>query len=206
MTPWPDGICQEHFPVGNGARAATGVRMIDDVERILFHASTIQARIDELALEITAAYRERDLTVIAVLNGALIFMADLLRRIPLPLKLDCISVASYGGGIRSSGSVVFDQISLPDIAGRHVLIVDDILDSGHTLHAIAEKLRAEARPESIAVCVLLRKSKVRARPVEADYVGFDIADEFVIGYGLDYQERYRNLPFIGTLRPELIEG
>jgi hypoxanthine phosphoribosyltransferase len=179
--------------------------MIDDVERILFHASTIQARIDELALEITAAYRERELTVIAVLNGGLIFMADLLRRIPLPLKLDCLSVTSYGGAIRSSGSVLFDQISLPDIAGRHVLIVDDILDSGHTLHAIGGKLRAETRPKSIAICVLLRKSKERARPVEADYVGFDIADEFVIGYGLDYQERYRNLPFIGTLRPELIE-
>ncbi len=178
--------------------------MINDLERVLFHASTIQSRIDELALDITKSYEGKDLTVVAVLNGALIFMADLLRRIPLPLKLDCISVSSYHGGTESSGHVVFDRISKPDITGRHVLIVDDILDSGRTLHAICEKLRTETQPESISICVLLRKKKERAEFVEANYVGFDIENEFVIGYGLDYQERYRNLPFIATLRPELI--
>lgn len=180
--------------------------MIADVERVLFHASTIQSRIDELAFQITEEYRGKELTVIAVLNGAFMLMADLLRRIPLALKLDCISVASYHGGTRSSGEVVFNQAAIPDITDRHVLVVDDILDSGLTLHAICGRLKAEGAPRSLRVCVLLRKRKERAVTVEADYVGFDIGDEFVVGYGLDYQERYRNLPFIGTLRPELVAG
>jgi hypoxanthine phosphoribosyltransferase len=179
--------------------------MIEDVERVLFHASTIQSRIDELAADITTAFRGKELTVVAVLNGAFMFMADLLRRIPLPLQLDCISVSSYDGGTQSTGKVIFDQTALPDINGRHVLIVDDILDSGLTLHAICARLRAETRPASIAVCALLRKRKERTVAIDADYIGFDIKDEFVVGYGLDYQERYRNLPFIGTLRRELIK-
>ena len=133
-------------------------------------------------------------------------MADLLRRIHLPLSLDCLSVSSYHGGTESSGHVTFDQTSLPDVAGRHVLIVDDILDTGRTLNAICHRLREEAKPASVKVCVLLRKLKDRAEECEADYAGFDIADEFVVGYGLDYQERYRNLPFIGVLKPEVIEA
>ncbi len=180
--------------------------MHDDLERILFHEQTILSRLDALAAEITAHYRGRELTVLAVLNGSLIFTADLLRRIPLPLQLDCLSVASYHGGMQSSGVVTFDQLALPDIADRHVLIVDDILDTGRTLHAICGRLRAEARPSSVRICVLLRKLKVRAEAMEADYVGFDIGDEFVVGYGLDYQERYRNLPFIGVLRREVFEA
>ena len=180
--------------------------MQDDVEKILIHTTTILSRIDEIAAQITADYQDRELTVIAVLNGAFMFMADLLRRIPLPLKLDCISVASYHGGTQSSGTVTFDQISMPDVNGRDILIVDDILDSGLTLDSICKKLRTETTPRSIKVCVLLRKSKTRICPVDADYVGFDIADEFVVGYGLDYDERYRNLPFIGVLRKELAGG
>ena len=179
--------------------------MLDDLEKILFREETILARLDELAEVITKEYRDKELTVIAVLNGSIIFAADLLRRVPLPLKLDCVSVASYHGGTESTGRVTFDQITMPDVAGRHVLIVDDILDSGRTLHAIRTKLLTEAKPRSIKVCVLLRKIKERAKPAEADYAGFDIADEFVVGYGLDYQERYRNLPLIGVLRGELIE-
>jgi hypoxanthine phosphoribosyltransferase len=131
-------------------------------------------------------------------------MADLLRRIPLPLKLDCLSVASYHGGTQTSGDVIFRQIALPDVADRHVLLLDDILDSGITINAIREKLLM-AQPRSVRVCVLLRKIKERARAVDADYVGFDIADEFVVGYGLDYRERYRNLPCIGVLRKEIAE-
>jgi len=180
--------------------------MLADVERILFHEQTILSRIDALAGSITEEYRDKELTIIAVLNGSLIFAADLLRRIPLPLKLDCLSVSSYHGGVESSGVVTFDQLSMPDIDGRHVLIVDDILDSGRTLHAICAKLRAEAHPLSIRICVLLRKLKPRAQELEADYVGFDIGDEFVIGYGLDYLEQYRNLPFVGVLRRETIGG
>ena len=184
----------------------TRLRMLDDIERILFQEQTILERIDSLAREITAVYQGQEFTVIAVLNGSLIFAADLLRRIPLPLRLDCLSVASYHGGTESSGIVTFDQIALPDVEGRHILIVDDILDSGRTLEAIGNRLRAEAQPASIRRCVLLRKMKQRAACIEADFVGFDIDDEFVVGYGLDYAESYRNLPFIGVLRREIFAG
>ena len=179
--------------------------MQDDLERVLFDEPTILGRLDELAAQISADYQERELTVIAVLNGSLIFMADLLRRIPLPLKLDCLSVASYHGGTKSTGEVVFKQVLLPDVEGRHILILDDILDSGLTLNAIRRRLE-EANPRSIKVCVLLEKQIERSAPVEADYIGFEIGNEFVVGYGLDYMERYRNLPCIGVLRSELIES
>ena len=177
--------------------------MQEDLDRILFRETTILRRLDELAAQISKDYRERELTVIAVLNGSLIFMADLLRRIPLPLKLDCLSVASYHGKAQTSGEVIFKQIALPDVMDRHILILDDILDSGHTLAAIRDKLQT-AKPRSIRVCVLLSKKKRRARHVDADYVGFEIEDEFVVGYGLDFMERYRNLPCVGVLRKELI--
>ena len=177
--------------------------MQDDLERILFHETTILSRLDQLAAQISQDYRDRELTVIAVLTGSLMFMADLLRRIPLPLKLDCLGVASYHGKAQTSGEVIFKQVILPDVVDRHVLILDDILDSGHTLAAIRERLDA-GKPRSIRVCVLLSKKKPRARHVDADYVGFEIEDEFVVGYGLDFMERYRNLPYIGVLRKDLI--
>ena len=170
----------------------------------MFDESTILRRLDEIAAQISNDYRNRELTVIAVLNGSLMFMADLLRRIPLPLKLDCLSVASYHDQTRTSGEVIFKQIAPPDVKDRHVLILDDILDSGHTLAAIREKLET-AQPRSIRVCVLLSKKKRRARDVDADYLGFEIEDEFVVGYGLDYDERYRNLPCIGVLRKEMLQ-
>jgi hypoxanthine phosphoribosyltransferase len=141
-------------------------------------------------------------------------VADLLRRIPLPLKLDCLSVASYHGKAQPSGEVVFKlataspsgggQITLPDVGGRDILVLDDILDSGCTLAAVRETLET-VRPHSIRICVLLSKKKQRTREVDADYVGFEIEDEFVVGYGLDFRERYRNLPYIGVLRRELLE-
>ena len=177
--------------------------MQGDLDRILFDEATIHRRLDELAARISQDYRERELTVIAILNGSVILLADLLRRIPLPLKLDCLSVASYHGGTKPIGELVFRQGSLPDVAGRHVLILDDILDSGVTLMAIREKLKS-AGPLSVRICVLLEKRKTRTRAIEPDYVGFEIADEFVVGYGLDYMERYRNLPCIGVLRKDLI--
>src|SRR5947209_4105685 len=130
--------------------------MQEDLERVLFAEQTILARLDELAAQIVGDYRQRELTVIAILNGSLIFMADLLRRIPLPLKLDCLSVASYHGGTKTSGEVVFRQIWMPDIAGRHVLLLDDILDSGVTLATIREKIESIG-PQSVRICVLLEK-------------------------------------------------
>lgn len=188
--------------------------MQDDLERILFHETTILSRLDQLAAEISKEYCSRELTVIAVLSGSLMFMADLLRRIPLPLKLDFVSVASYYGKTQSSGEISFKlapasvaaatgEMALPDVKNRHILILDDILDSGQTLATIQEKLEALG-PRSIRICVLLSKKKPRARPVAADYVGFEIEDEFVVGYGLDFMEQYRNLPFIGVMRKDLI--
>src|SRR5215471_8547739 len=174
-----------------------------DLERVLFDEPAIQQRLDDMAAQISNDYRDRELTVIAVLSGSLMFMSDLLRRVALPLKLDCLSVVSYQGKTQTSGEVIFKQLALPDVVDRHILILDDILDSGHTLAAIREKLET-AKPRSIRVCVLLSKKKQRARHVDVDYVGFEIEDEFVVGYGLDFMERYRNLPYIGVLRKELI--
>lgn len=171
---------------------------------MLFDEPTIHRRLDEIAAKISEDYRNRELTVIAVLNGSLVFMADLMRRIPLPLRLDCLSVSSYHGKTETTGEVILNQVALPDVKDRHVLILDDILDSGHTLAAIREKLKT-ASPRSIKVCVLLSKKKQRARAVNADYLGFEIEDEFVVGYGLDYDERYRNLSWIGVLRRDLIK-
>jgi hypoxanthine phosphoribosyltransferase len=141
--------------------------------------------------------------VIAILTGSLMFMSDLLRRIPLPLRLDCLSVVSYHGKTQTSGDVVF-KLAVPDVGGQDVLILDDILDTGYTLAAVRKKLQT-AKPRSIRVCVLLSKRKQRARDVDADYIGFEIDDEFVVGYGLDFMERYRNLPYVGVLRKELLE-
>jgi hypoxanthine phosphoribosyltransferase len=176
-----------------------------DLERILIDEATIHRRLDELAAQIANDYRGRELTVIAILNGSVILMADLLRRLPMPLKLDCLSVASYHGGSKTTGELVFRQLWMPDIAGRHVLLLDDILDSGVTLASIREKIQSiNPGPQSVRICVLLEKKKTRLRHVDADYVGFQIGDEFVVGYGLDYMERYRNLPCIGVLRKDLI--
>jgi len=177
--------------------------MQGDLERMLFDEPAIHRRLDEMAAQISNDYRDRELTVIAILNGSLMFMSDLLRRIPLPVKLDCISAVSYHGKTQTSGEVTFKKIVFPDVVGRHVLILDDILDSGHTLAAIRDKLTT-AKARSIRACVLLSKKKQRARRVDVDYVGFEIEDEYVVGYGLDFMERYRNLPYIGVLRKHLL--
>lgn len=176
-----------------------------DLKRVLFHETTILSRLDEMAAEIADAYLGKDLTVVAILNGSLIFMADLLRRIPLPLRLDCLSVSSYHDDVESSGVVTFNQLSLPKVKGRHVILLDDILDSGRTLAAIQERMSREGEALSIRICVLLKKCKQRACAVRADFTGFEIDDEFVVGYGLDYAERYRNLPLIGILKDEVVK-
>jgi len=177
--------------------------MRSEIRGVLFHESTIMSRLDEMAGQIASDYAGKELTVVAVLNGSLMFGADLLRRLDMPLRLECLSVSSYHGAA-TTGVVKFNQLHLPEVHGRHVLLLDDILDSGHTLHAIRDKLMAETNPLSIKVCVLLRKDVPRQRELEADYVGFDIANEFVVGYGLDYMERFRNLPYIGVISDEAI--
>jgi len=175
-----------------------------DIERVLFDGPAIHKRLDELAAQITADYHNRELTVIAILTGSLMFMSDLLRRIPLPLRLDRLSVASYHGTTKASGDVIFKQLAVPDVADRDVLILDDILDTGHTLAAVRRTLET-AKPRSIRICVLLSKRKQRARDVDVDYIGFEIEDEFVVGYGLDFMEQYRNLPYLAVLKRELLE-
>ncbi|MFV0416083.1 MAG: hypoxanthine phosphoribosyltransferase [Chthoniobacterales bacterium] len=178
--------------------------MQKDIARILLHETTILSRLDAMAADITSDYQSRELTVIAVLNGSLVFMADLLRRLPIPLQIDGLTVASYVG-TQSTGRVEFLQTRMPDVVGRHVLILDDILDSGRTLAGVTETLKNCEGVLSVATCVLLQKEVEHVCEIKADYVGFRIEDEFVVGYGLDYNERYRNLPFIGVLRPEAIE-
>lgn len=177
--------------------------MVTDIARVLYHEPEIITRIDAMAREITEEYQGKELTVIAILNGSFVFMADLLRRIPLPIQIDSWSVSSYRG-TQSSGRIEFRQNRLADVRGRHVLILDDILDSGRTLEAIKARLEGESGAENIRSCVLLRKNVQRDATISADHVGFDIPDEFVVGYGLDYNERYRNLPYIGVLKPEAI--
>lgn len=182
---------------------STAGEMRSEIRNILFHESTIMSRLDEMAAQISADYSGKELTVVAVLNGSLMFGADLLRRLEMPLRLECLSVSSYRGA-STTGVVRFNQERLPDVRGRHVLLLDDILDSGHTLHAIRDKFTREADPLGVKICVLLRKDVPRRRELEADYVGFDIRDEFVVGYGLDYMERFRNLPYIGVVSDETI--
>ena len=178
--------------------------MQGNIERVLFDGPAINKRLDEIAAQITADYSDRELTMVAILTGSLMFMSDLLRRIPPPLKLDCLSAVSYHGKTQTSGEVIFKQLTVPDVADRDVLILDDILDTGHTLAAVRKRLET-AKPRSIRVCVLLSKTKQRARDVDADYIGFEIDDEFVVGYGLDFMERYRNLPYVGVLRKDLLD-
>lgn len=175
--------------------------MDSDIDRILYQESAILSRLDEMAEQITRDYAGKDLTVIAILNGSFIFLADLLRRIPLPLQIDGWSVSSYHG-TKSTGEIQFRQTQLADVRGRHVLLLDDILDSGLTLHRVQSRLLQDSGAASLRSCVLLRKNVPRACAVDADYVGFDIPNEFVVGYGLDYNEHYRNLPYIGILNQE----
>ena len=176
----------------------------DHLESVLFEEEVILTRLDELAVEINREYEGKSLTVVAVLHGSLMMMADLLRRIRLPLKMECLSVESYHGGVESSGKVSFNMKKIPALSGDHVLIVDDILDSGRTLEEITRRISTECDPESIRVAVLLDKKADRMAGIKPDYVGFEIDDLFVVGYGLDYRGRYRNLPFIGTLKPEYL--
>lgn len=171
------------------------------LEKVLFDEPAIQRRLDELGDQITKAYAGRELTVLLVMEGALFFAADLLRRIQLPLQISSLNVSSYHGGTTSAGKVTFHQPALPNLQGRHVLIIDDILDTGLTLATIRQRLEIEVAPASIELCVLLEKRRSRPSGVRVEYVGFQIEDEFVVGYGLDYQGFYRNLNAIGTLPP-----
>ncbi len=172
-----------------------------DIAKILVSEEEIQRRIRELALRVQSDFSGRDLVVVGLLTGTLMFLADLVREIDLPLRLDFIGVSSYRDGTESRELVFTKELRL-DVAGRDVLLVDDILDTGKTLRAVIDKLNGMT-PRQIRTCVLLSKKARREYDIPADYVGFEIPDEFVVGYGLDYAEKYRNLPSIGLLKPEL---
>lgn len=175
--------------------------MNKNISRVLYHESTILSRLNEMAHSITSDYKDKELTVIAVLNGSFIFMADLLRRIPLQLQVDTCSASSYKG-TKSTGTVT-TRLELADVSNRHVLLLDDIYDSGLTIKAIAGSI-AKNGPLSIKSCALLSKAMAKGTKTDADYVGFQIPDAFVVGYGLDYNEKFRNLPYIGIISDEAI--
>ncbi len=175
----------------------------DDIARILIDEPTLGARVKALAAQIEAEYAEADdLHLICVLKGAYMFLADLSRALTRPHSLDFMSISSYGRGITSSGAVQIILDLKKPIDNRHVLIVEDIIDSGRTLAYMRRSLIARG-PASLRICTLLNKPARREVEVNVDYIGFDIPDEFVVGYGLDFDELYRNLPFIAVLKPEL---
>ena len=176
-----------------------------DLETVLIPPERLQDRIRELAAQVDADYAGRELLLVGVLKGAVMVMADLARAMHLPVEMDWMAVSSYGSGTKSSGVVRIMKDLDTDISGRHVLIVEDIIDSGLTLSWLVGNLQSR-NPASVAVCTMLRKPSSAQMDVEVAYTGFDVPDEFVVGYGLDYAERYRNLPFIGTLSPEVYGG
>ena len=201
----PELAVFDHLGFSHKERRCLDAPMHEDVAKVLIDEEVIEKRLNILADRILEEFSGRQFVVIVILKGALVFTADLLRRMPIPLEIECINVASYHGATQSSGQVNFLDSKLPRVEGRAVLLIDDILDTGRTLDAVGEKLR-EQGAEIVKSCVLLSKDKERAAKVAADYVGFHVGDEFVIGYGLDYKGLYRNLPYVGVLKAEVVEA
>ena len=174
----------------------------DDIAEVLVDSDAIARKVAELGAQIGRDYAGKDPVLVSILKGALPFLADLMRQIPISLSLDFLEVSSYGEGTETSGVVrILKDLAHP-IEGRHVIVVEDILDTGFTLRYVIEHLQQQ-KPASLKLVTLLDKPARRIVPIDIDYRGFEIPDRFVVGYGLDYGERYRNLPFIGVLRPEV---
>jgi hypoxanthine phosphoribosyltransferase len=176
--------------------------MGDDLERVMLSEEQLHQRLDEIAAQIDADYAGKDLLLVGVLKGAVMVMADLARRLHSSVQMDWMAVSSYGSGTKSSGVVRILKDLDADLTGRHVLIVEDIIDSGLTLSWLLSNLRSRG-PASVEIATMLRKPEASKVEVDVRYVGFDIPNEFVVGYGLDYAEKYRNLPFVGTLAPHV---
>lgn len=176
--------------------------MINDVKEILFDEATLANMVEELGARITEDYHGEDLLVIGILKGANIFMGDLIRKINLPIQIDFMAVSSYGHSTQSSGVVKINKDLDCEIENRHVLIVEDIVDTGLTLKYLAENLMTRG-PKSLKICTLLDKPERRKAKIDIDYKGFDIPDVFIVGYGIDYAEKYRNLPFVASLKEEV---
>lgn len=179
--------------------------MGDKLSEVLLTAEQLDARLTEMAAQIDADYAGKDLILVGVLNGAVMAMADLARKLHVRAHMDWMAVSSYGSGTKSSGVVRILKDLGADIHGRHVLIVEDIIDSGLTLSWLVANLNSR-EPASLRIAAVLRKPDAAKVHVDVDYVGFDIPNEFVVGYGLDYAEDYRNLPFVGTLAPHVYGG
>lgn len=178
--------------------------MKDDIARVLLSEEQIQNRVRELSAQITEDYRDKDPVLVCILKGAVIFYADLVRHIDTHISMDFMAVSSYNNGTTSSGEVEIRKDLSKPIDGRHVIIVEDIVDSGNTLTYLSRVL-ASRGAASLKICTLLDKPSRRGKGItlKADYSGFEVENEFVVGYGLDYAERYRNLPYIGVLKPEV---
>ena len=179
--------------------------MDKDIQEVLFSQEQLARRVDEIAEEISRDYAGKEIMLVSVLRGSFIFMADLCRRIKVPCTVDFMAVSSYGAGTSSTGQVQITKDLSGDIAGKHLIVVEDILDSGNTLSYLLNVLE-QRQPASIRLCTLLNKPELRVKPVKLHYSGFTVPDAFVVGYGLDYAERYRNLPYIGVLKPEIYGG
>jgi hypoxanthine phosphoribosyltransferase len=177
----------------------------DDVSEILLSEEQIGERVTQLGRELVSAFADRDPVLVSVLKGSLVFLADLMRAMEMPVSIDLMEVSSYGAGTETSGQVrIIKDLSQP-IAGRHVIVVEDIIDTGLTLNYLLRYL-ADKGPASVSIVCLLDKPARRLAEVPIDFRGFTIPDRFVIGYGLDYDERYRNLPYIGVLKPSVYGG
>ncbi|MBP8639779.1 MAG: hypoxanthine phosphoribosyltransferase [Oscillospiraceae bacterium] len=176
--------------------------MTNDIMKVLLSKEDIDARVSELGKEITEKFLGTEPLFVGVLKGSYVFMADLMRHVNLKCSMDFMAVSSYGSGTTSSGAVKINKDLNEDITDRHIIIVEDILDSGITLTYLCGYLQ-NRKPASITLVTLLDKPARRKAPIKADFVGFEVPDEFVVGYGLDYDEKYRNLPFVGILKPEV---
>ena len=176
--------------------------MLQDIERVLLSEEQLQQRVRELGEEISKEYAGKEILMIGVLRGAVMFMADLARAIAVPVMIDFMAVSSYGTSTSSSGRVRILKALDEEVAGKHVLIVEDIIDSGLTLSYLVDNIKSR-QPASVRICTLLNKPERRKVDLEVNYNGFVVPDEFVVGYGLDYAEKYRNLPFIGILKPAI---
>ena len=176
-----------------------------DIERVFFSEEDLKKRVAEIAAEINRDYAGKEPMLISVLRGSFVFMADLIRKIEVPCTVDFMAVSSYGRGTTSSGQVQITKDLSDDIEGKDIIVVEDILDSGNTLSYLLQLLQAR-KPASMKLCTLLDKPDRRVKEVHVDYTGFTIPDEFVVGYGLDYAEKYRNLPYIGILKPRVYGG
>ena len=181
--------------------------MEKDIAQVLLSEEQLQTRVREMAAQISEDYRDKNPTKVCILKGAIMFYTDLLRAMPIPVSMDFMAVSSYGKSTKSSGEVDIRKDLSSSIEGKHVIIVEDIVDSGFTLTYLT-KMLASRGAASIKLCTLLDKPSRRAPGItlKSDYAGFDVGNEFVVGYGLDYAEKYRNLPYIGILKPEVYEN